>query len=208
MTTTGRQPDRGGRPRDPEVDRRITDAALEVFAHLGWAGFSIEAVARSAEVGKASVYLRWSSKEELLTAAVAEVFAPLTEIDTGRVDDDLLRLAELLLDLYEGRHGLAARRMAVESQVTPGIAERWSAVRVAQVAAARRIVRRAIERGELPPDTPVTLVVDTLCGAAMLRPLAVPEQLRERADASRKRYARQLVDFVLAAATPDRRTPS
>lgn len=197
--TRERRAERGGRPRDPEVDHRVEAAALTVFAHHGWAGFSIEAVAREAGVGKASVYLRWRSKEELLTDAVAHAFDPIAEIDTGRVRDDLLALAELLLDLYEGRHGLAARRMTVESEVTPGIAERWRDVRAAQVAATRRIVRRAVERGELPPDAPVTLVIDTLCGAAMLRPVAVPERLRDRATAARSRYAHDLVDFVLAA---------
>lgn len=197
--TSDRRPERGGRPRDPEVDRRVEEAALTVFAHQGWAGFSIEAVAREAGVGKASVYLRWSSKEELLTDAVAHAFDPIAEIDTGRVRDDLLELVGLLLDLYEGQHGLAARRMTVESEVTPGIAERWRDVRAGQVAAARRIVRRAVDRGELPPDAPVTLVIDTLCGAAMLRPVAVPERLRGRATATRSRYARDLVDFVLAA---------
>ncbi|WP_244928934.1 TetR/AcrR family transcriptional regulator [Nocardioides sp. W7] len=197
--TSERRPERVGRPRDPDVDRRVEEAALTLFARRGWAGFSIEAVAREAGVGKASVYLRWSSKEELLTDAVAHAFDPIAEIDTGRVRDDLLALAELLLDLYEGRHGLAARRMTVESEVTPGIAERWRDVRAAQVAAARRIVRRAVDRGELPADAPVTLIIDTLCGAAMLRPVAVPERLRGAADAARSRYARELVDFVLAA---------
>lgn len=46
--------DRGGRPRDPDVDRRIIEAALQVFGLSGWSGFSMEAVARTAGVGKAS----------------------------------------------------------------------------------------------------------------------------------------------------------
>ena len=46
----------------------------------------------------------------------------------------------------------------------------------------------------------VPLVLDTLCGAAMLRPVSVPAHLRERAVASTPAYAAQLVDFVLAGA--------
>lgn len=195
MATTER-----GRPRDPAVDERIVTAALAVYAQHGWAGFSIDAVARTAGVGKASVYLRWDSKEDLLTDAVARAFQPIAAIDTGDVRSDLIALATLLLDIYEGPHGLAARRMTVESAVTPPIAQRWQHVRRTQVATARGIVRRAIDRGELPPDTSVTLVVDTICGAAMLRPVAVPDRLRPRANATRDRYAQQLVDFVLGAA--------
>ena len=44
-----------GRPRDPGVDRRIAQAALDLFADAGWAGFAMEAVARRAGVGKASL---------------------------------------------------------------------------------------------------------------------------------------------------------
>jgi AcrR family transcriptional regulator len=196
----GTTADRGGRPRDPEVDRRIEEAAVDVFAQAGWAGFSIEAVARSAGVGKASVYLRWTSKEDLLTESLAGTFRPIAKIDTGDLRQDLLALALLLLELYEGRHGLAARRMVVESEVVPGLSARWKKVRAAQVATTRSIVRRAVDRGDLPPTASVTLMLDTLCGAAMLRSVAVPERLRARAAAAREQYASDLVDFVLAAA--------
>ena len=59
-----------GRPRNPEVDRRIADAAMEVFGELGWEGFTVEGVAKRAGVGKASIYLRWPTKEALLVDAV------------------------------------------------------------------------------------------------------------------------------------------
>lgn len=86
--------DRGGRPRDPDVDRRIIEAALQVFGLSGWSGFSMEAVARTAGVGKASLYLRWSSKADLLTEAVASRFAPIAEIDNGDVRADLVEFAD------------------------------------------------------------------------------------------------------------------
>ena len=38
-----------GRPRDPAVDRRIAQAALDLFGDAGWAGFAMETVARTAE---------------------------------------------------------------------------------------------------------------------------------------------------------------
>lgn len=199
MTST--PPAHPGRPRDPEVSQRIREAAISVFAEHGWAGFSIDAVSRASQVGKASIYLRWSSKEDLLTEAVAEAFDPIREIDTGTLRGDLIALATLLLELYEDdTRGRAARRMVVESQVTPGIARRWSLVREAQVRTTRRIVRRAVDRGDLPPGAPTTLIVDTLCGAAMLRPVAVPSHLHERANRLRARHAHDLVDFVLAGA--------
>ena len=193
--------ERPGRPRDPDVDRRVEEAAVDLFGRAGWTGFSIDAVARAAGVGKASVYLRWDSKEELLTEAVARAFGPIAAIDTGDVREDLLALATLLLELYGGRTGPAARRMALESGSIPGVAERWETVRRSQVSTARSIVRRAVDRGELPRGTSASLLLDALCGAAMNRPVATPEHLRSRAEQTRGRYAADLVDLLLAGAT-------
>jgi AcrR family transcriptional regulator len=202
MESTTRE--RPGRPRDPDVDRRVEEAAVDLFGRAGWTGFSIDAVARAAGVGKASVYLRWDSKEELLTEAVATAFRPIAAIDTGDVRQDLVALATLLLELYGGRNGPAARRMTLESASIPGIAERWNGVRHSQIAAARAVVRRAVDRGQLPTGTSASLLLDALCGAAMNRPVAVPEHLRARAEQTRDRYAADLVDLLLAGATAGR----
>jgi DNA-binding transcriptional MerR regulator len=52
---------RSGRPRDPDLESRVLAAALRVYAEAGWSGFSFDAVARRAGVGKAPLYLRWQS---------------------------------------------------------------------------------------------------------------------------------------------------
>lgn len=194
-----RRGDKMGRPRDPEIDRRVEAAAVQVFGEQGTAGFSIEKVSKVAGVGKASIYLRWASGEDLLTDAVAGVFGPIAHIDNGDLRSDLVELATVLLDLYGGPNGLAARRIALEADTNPHISERWQSVRSAQVNTTRAIVRRARERGELPPGYKVTLLADTLCGAAMLHPVATPAALRSEDPTANSRYARNLVNFVLSA---------
>ena len=59
-----------GRPRSAEVDRAIAEAALDVLADQGIAGFSVEAVAQRAGVGKATVYRRYAGRDEVLGAAL------------------------------------------------------------------------------------------------------------------------------------------
>ena len=76
MTETSLRP---GRPRDPDVDRRVAQAAVAQFGEAGWQGFSVEAVARRAGVGKASIYLRWPTKSELLLDALKS--------SLGRIED-------------------------------------------------------------------------------------------------------------------------
>ena len=188
-----------GRPRDPDLDRRIAEAALDVFGDAGWAGFAMETVARRAGVGKASLYLRWSSKEALLTDAVTLRLTQVTDVDTGTLRGDLTELAVQMLDLYAGRSGRASMRLSLEAELIPGVAEHYAGLRRSHVLAARAIVRRGIERGELAPDVPVTLLLDTLAGGAMMHALTTPPE--RRADLARdvRAHAERLVGFLLGA---------
>jgi AcrR family transcriptional regulator len=200
--TTPAAPAAPGRPRDPEVDRRIAQAALDLFAEAGWAGFAMETVARRAGVGKASLYLRWSSKEAMLSDAVTLRLARASDVDTGTLRGDLVELATQMLDLYAGDTGRAALRLGLEAPGIPGVAEHYEDMRRAQVMAARAIVRRGIDRGELAADTPVTLLLDTLAGGAMMHALATPPDLRGELAARTADYAARLVSFLMLAVTP------
>ncbi|MFE5395966.1 TetR/AcrR family transcriptional regulator [Streptomyces sp. NPDC056568] len=188
-----------GRPRDNDVDRRVADAAVGLFGENGWASFSIEAVARRAGVGKASVYLRWSSKEELLAQALNLRLSTVTDVDTGTVRDDLVALVRQLLEQYAGDHGTAALRLSLEARTIPRLAERYQELAEAQILAARAVVRRGIRRGELPEDTSVTFLLDALCGGAMNHALAMPPERRAELAPTAGEYAERFVDFVLAS---------
>lgn len=190
----------GGRPRDPEVDRKIGDAAVEVFGELGWAGFTVERVARHAGVGKASIYLRWPTKEALLVEALKLRVSVVSSIRGATVRDEFVQLARQLLGQYLGDSGRAALRIGMEADQIPGVAGHWADIRESQVLAARLIVRRAIERGELPADTSVTLLLDSLCGAVMCHVLSTPPELRERLERNAENYVNELVDFLLSTA--------
>jgi AcrR family transcriptional regulator len=188
-----------GRPRDPGVDRRIAQAALDLFADAGWAAFSMEAVARRAGVGKASLYLRWSSKEALLTDAVTWRLARVADVDTGTLRGDLIELATQMLGIYAGDAGRVALRLGLEAAAIPGVAEHYAQMRQAQVLAARAIVRRGIGRGEIAPDTSVTLLLDTLIGGAMMHAMVTPDERRADLARNTAAYASQLVGFLMRA---------
>jgi AcrR family transcriptional regulator len=185
------------------VDRRIAQAALDLFGEAGWAGFAMEAVARRAGVGKASLYLRWSSKEALLADALSLRMSRVADVDTGTLRGDLTELAVQMLDLYAGPASRAALRLSLEGDAIPGVAERYPDMGRSQVLAARAIVRRGIERGELAADTPVTLLLDTLAGGAMMHALTTPPDHRASLTHDIRAHAEALVSFLLRAVSAD-----
>src|SRR6188472_623702 len=91
---------RMGRPRDPRADRAILEATLELIAVVGVSDFRVEDVAARAGVGKAAIYRRYASKDDLVTAAVAALVSEIEVPDTGSTREDLLALMRDAVAVY------------------------------------------------------------------------------------------------------------
>jgi AcrR family transcriptional regulator len=186
-----------GRPRDPGVDERVVRAAAAVFGEEGWAGFTVDAVARRAGVGKASIYLRWPNKEALLAGALDSRVGRIEDIDTGAVRDDLIALARQMLALFLGDSGRAVIRLLTDADTVPVVHGHVAEVQRAQARAARAIVHRGINRGELRAGTSVTLLLDAVVGGCLNHVLSTPPHRRAATAEDADAYAAELVDFVL-----------
>jgi len=173
-----REPGRGpGRPRSAEAHQRILDATLELLGEQGFAEMSVEAVAARAAVGKATIYRRWSSKEDLVGAAIATLRPELPPIDTGNIRDDLVTVAREILRFKKAQ----ARTFNVDiswlmprlSMETAKHAELHELYQREVVRPHRRVVTELIERGvargELRSDIDHELLTDMLSGTFMYR---------------------------------------
>jgi AcrR family transcriptional regulator len=185
-----------GRPRDPGLEERVFEAALSVYEREGWPGFTFDAIARAASVGKAGLYRRWSDRGELLREMLAARWISVGEVDTGTLRGDLLALAGSYMRTLTGPHG----RVGVMLQAD----RRYEDVQVALephreriVREARRLVSRAIERGELPDGTSVALILDVLIGAVSNRVAATPSRLRTRMLEAQEGFLDNLVDLLV-----------
>lgn len=189
-----------GRPRDPQMESRILTAASRVYAASGWTGFTFEAVARSAGVGKPAIYRRWDSREDLLFAAVDETLPAHELPDTGSIRGDLIGMANQLLD----GHVLGSRdvggRLAFEATIHPEpIGRIHQRLVLSRRTPSRVMMLRGIERGELRPDTPITTVLDLVAGAMGNHwRNALPEE-REQLVRHREAFVASVVDAALAS---------
>jgi AcrR family transcriptional regulator len=62
-----------GRPREPETDRRIIGAALELLQEKGPAAVNVEAVAARAGIAKTTIYRRYRDREDLVRTVVDRI---------------------------------------------------------------------------------------------------------------------------------------
>jgi AcrR family transcriptional regulator len=186
-----------GRPRSLEADQAILDAALVVFAEEGYDGLTIEAVAARAGVGKGTVYRRYPGKAELVFHAASCLTASdVPDADTGSLAGDLHVLARWLVHLLDGTiAGRCVPQLVAAVSRTPELAGEHARFVAERRHHALAAVARAIGRGEVPPDTDASLVVDLLAGPIFYRHLVC----RGALDVD---YADRVVDAVLASLAP------
>src|SRR3954449_8248002 len=107
-----------GRPRDPETDGRITKAAAQLMLERGFDRTTVDDVAARAGVGKATVYRRWPSKEDLAVAAMETLYtAEFPEADTGSIETDLTESYRSVLAFVNTPEGAAFLRTSIAESV-------------------------------------------------------------------------------------------
>ncbi len=110
-----------GRRSDPDIEPRVLAATLELYGEVGWARLNLDMVARRAGVGKAALYRRWSTMEELIAAALASRMEAPEALDTGSLRGDLLALATTILERTVTADGLVDLRSVVEAKIYPEV---------------------------------------------------------------------------------------
>ncbi len=160
---------RGGRPRDPSRDAAIKKGAVQVLADVGYHRLTMDAVAAAAGVGKATIYRRWASKEDLLVSIIdAASDAPLGNVpDTGSLSEDLRSLLTSLARVLAGPGGLVSRALLGVLDAHPALADayrRGPLARWAEVFA--EVFDRAVRRGEVTPGAGTSLAAEA--GPALL----------------------------------------
>jgi AcrR family transcriptional regulator len=122
-------------------------------------------------VGKATIYRRWSTKAELVAEAIdRHTFAELPIEDTGDVRNDLRRYLRGIEAAMEGFDGDLMAAMTAERLRHPDLAAAFDRrFALARRARMRRLLRRAVERGDLPPTTDVDILADAGPALFLLR---------------------------------------
>lgn len=180
-----------GRPRDPNRDAAITDAAIELLVRTGYDRLTMEGVAAEAGVGKATVYRRWAGKAELVIDAMATLKPVGGTIDTGSLDGDIAELAALSCSPQSQRllqvMASVCSALSREPDLLEAFRTRFTEPRIARLT---EILERARRRGELDPH------VDVAIAASLLPSLMLHRALTTGRPAGRA-YAEQIVSTVL-----------
>ena len=131
----------------------IRAAILRLLAEVGYGGLTMDAVAARAGVGKATIYRRWRTKEDLVVDTISEITrSEVSPTDTGSLEGDLREMLHTIVGVVNGPIGAATQALLSTVPHHPALA---AAFRDGPIGVWRQafdqIFARAEARGEVRP---------------------------------------------------------
>ena len=157
------------RTRSTEAHQKVLLAALGLFAERGIEATSMDAIAQSSGVSKATIYNHWSDKEALLLEVMLMVNGLDREhedFDSGDIQHDLTAvLTRKPPDKFEEARNRMMPTLISYSALHPEFGKAWRhRVMEPPREDIRRILRRGIQRGQLPSDLDINAALAMLLG--------------------------------------------
>ncbi|MGW2050971.1 TetR/AcrR family transcriptional regulator [Streptomyces sp. NPDC001858] len=186
-----------GRPRSKAADRAIMAAVVRLLDDgIALGDLSVERIARTAGVGKATVYRRWATKESLCVDVIRSLAPAPVPMPGTSVRDDLVALLENVRRHHTApRAPLLVHDVLAHVRTLPKLWEVYAGEVIEpwrQTALA--VLRRGVADGEIRSDVDVALLNDLLIGPVLVRSVLLPS---EALDAD---LPERVVDAVLAGA--------
>ncbi|GAB7183882.1 TetR/AcrR family transcriptional regulator [Kitasatospora sp. Ki12] len=161
------------RRRGEALESAIHEAVLRQLTTDGYARLTMEGVAAAAQTGKAALYRRWTSKEELVMDALRASLPPAGPVpDTGSLRGDLLAVVAGLRAAMFSDLGAAVR--AIMSELDHRRAHAFVAIVLERVvepttALIAEVLERGTARGEVRPGAVTPLVTDVVPALMLYR---------------------------------------
>ena len=162
------------RRRNVQSHQAILQATLDLVNEVGYNRLTIEGIAAKAGVGKTTIYRWWRSKGELVIEALAEILTAKPVVPSGNTRTDLTGIAEQAITLYSDETGAQTiiagliSDMHHNPELAATLREQFIEPRRADN---RDLITSAIERGDLPADTDIGLLIDRLVAPIAYRAL-------------------------------------
>jgi AcrR family transcriptional regulator len=177
--------------RGAPIVRGVLDATIEQLVAVGYGTLRVEDVAARAGVNKTTIYRRWPTKPELVTAALRSItFERLVMPDTGSLRGDILGVGRHMAAVMGSKEGRAFRRILFAEERNPEFQVISHLMRDSMETCPQPVVDAARARGELAPGMDLMLLFSTLAGAIHHRLFMESREVDED-------YLHRLVDLLL-----------
>ncbi|MCZ0207836.1 TetR/AcrR family transcriptional regulator [Streptomyces achromogenes] len=158
----------------PEREAELYGAVLDLLREVGYDALTMDAVAARTRSSKATLYRQWGGKAELVAKAVRHGKpGRVTGVDTGSLRGDLHALVLHADDCEMEQNSALMRGLAMAVHGNPDLLQAFREHLIEpELAELRRMLQRAVERGEVRADNPaIGFVLHMMIGAFAARTL-------------------------------------
>ncbi|MGA5807946.1 TetR/AcrR family transcriptional regulator [Streptomyces cellulosae] len=158
----------------PEREAELYRAVLDLLREVGYDALTMDAVAARTRSSKATLYRQWGGKAELVVRAMhSQKPGGIADLDTGSLRGDLHAIIAREDDCVMAENVALMRALAMAVHQNDDLRQALRELLVEpEVEEFRRIVDRAIRRGEVRADCPaLDYIVHMLVGAFATRML-------------------------------------
>lgn len=200
------------RPRSEKAHHKVLEAAVTLFAKQGIDGTSMDAIAASSGVSKATIYKHWPDKDALALEVLAWLYRldeQLPILGHGSLREDLATALNYrpVEHHTKERESIMPHLMAYSAR-NPVFGKAWrSRVVKRHTEFLERVIESGIERGELASGLTIERALAQLFGPLMYRQIFVANSRTEPAPPE---FVEKVVEaFLLAfAKSPRARKPA
>ncbi|MGW2030601.1 MULTISPECIES: TetR/AcrR family transcriptional regulator [Streptomyces] len=156
----------------PEREAELYEAVLDLLREVGYDALTMDAVAARTRSSKATLYRQWGGKAELVAKAVRHSKPGRTgDVDTGSLRGDLHALTRRADDCEMEQSSALMRGLAMAVHGNPDLLKAFREHLVEpEMAEFRRVLQRAVDRGEVRADNPALgFVMHMMIGAFAAR---------------------------------------
>jgi AcrR family transcriptional regulator len=181
------------RGRSARVVGAVLRATAEELGRAGYAALRVEDVAARSRVNKTTIYRRWPTKVDLVTAAIRHFADSPPPPDTGSVRDDLILLLKHTAKKTQTPLGRGIVRTIQLERAHPDVDLVTRQMAAEHLRIRCLVVERGVLRGELPPGTDADLVVELTFAPVIRRVIAAHRPVDDA-------FIEAAVDVVLSGA--------
>lgn len=168
---------------DPRIERTrrvVLEAAAALVGEFGFGRTTIEAVAERSGVARSTIYRHWPRRPDLLIEAIESRVGEIPDPDTGSLLNDLITIFTALgAWLSDPQFGAVVVSLMAETQRDNRLAALHNGLTQRRRRRIEDVIRRAAERGDIPPTVDTAQMVDDLVAPMFYRAFVTLEPLDE-----------------------------
>ncbi|MGW0824116.1 TetR/AcrR family transcriptional regulator [Streptomyces sp. NPDC002845] len=158
----------------PEREAELYGAVLDLLREVGYDALTMDAVASRTHSSKATLYRQWGGKPELVAKAMRfSKPGGIADVDTGSLRGDMHALVLREDDCAMEQNSALMRGLSMAVHENPDLLQAFRELLIEpEMEEFRRVMDRAIARGEVRADNPaVGYVLHMMIGAFVARTL-------------------------------------